>query len=344
MRRWKTRIGAGLSALLLAALALTPTQAQTDPEADIEDVIEGMLAAWNGADADAFGAFFTDEGIVSLAVSNGAPPETTPEQARAGTADRVGDPPIELIEVKDLTVSGNTGSALLVLNAGGTLTGDHLEFTKVGSEWLVSQYTGNAEAVAPPAGYESVSVEMADYQFNFDSDALAPGDDIALVAENVGNEPHEVVFFKLPQDLDLEAALGSEEEPPVEFLGATFAPPGEQAPAMLVDSLAAGRYAMVCFIETADGTPHWQLGMLADFQVGAEGTPTPTATATATKTATATSTATATAGHTTPVPPKTGSGGLLDGQGDGMSAGMLAVLGLAVLLGASGVYAVRKHS
>jgi hypothetical protein len=164
---------------------------------------------------------------------------------------------------------------------------------------------------------------------------------------NVGTEMHEMVLFKLPANLDLKAALNSEEEPPIEFLGATVAAPGQTAPTLLVDSLAAGRYAMVCFFETEEGTPHWQLGMLADFTVGAaQATPTPTATATKTATPAATPTATATATAvrgTTPVPPKTGNGGLLDDDGS-VPGALLLVLGLAVVLGGSATtYATRKR-
>src|SRR5690606_39020515 len=103
----------------------------------------------------AFGAFFTDEGVVAFAVSNGAPPEITPEEARAALAELVG-PPLELQSVDDITVSDDTASATIVILTGGNLSADRLEFTLVGDEWLVSDYAGNVEPVAPPAGYASV--------------------------------------------------------------------------------------------------------------------------------------------------------------------------------------------
>jgi hypothetical protein len=347
MRRGKALLIAALCSLLFGAVSLAPTQAQTGSDNDIEDVVDTLVAAWNSGDADAFGARFTDEGIVAFVISSGAPPEITAAEARGSLADSVGDPPIELRDVRDITVSGNVASAIIELNVGGSLEADHLEFTKVGNEWLVSDYASNVEQVPAPAGYETVSVDLVDYGFDFDESAFAPGDDLAITAKNVGKEGHELVLVKVPEDLDLEAALSSDQEPPVEFLGATQAPaPGSTAPTLLVDGLTAGRYAMVCFFQTADGTPHWQLGMLADFTVGeTQATPTPTASATATPTSTATATPTSTAVHSgTPVPPKTGNGGMLGGESEGIATSLVAALGLAVVLGASATYVMRKRS
>jgi hypothetical protein len=34
-----------------------------------------------------------------------------------------------------------------------------------------------------------------------------------------------------------------------------------------VEDLAPGTYTLVCDVTTPDGTPHWQLGMVAQFTV-----------------------------------------------------------------------------
>ncbi len=66
-------------------------------------------------------------------------------------------------------------------------------------------------------------------------------------------------------------------------------------------------------------------------------------TASPTRTATATATAVATVGSTvTPVPPKTGNAGMLGGD-DGTRNGVVAGLGLAVVLGAAGAFELRKR-
>ena len=68
-----------------------------------------------------------------------------------------------------------------------------------------------------------------------------------------------------------------------------------------------------------------------------------TVTVTPTRTATATATAVATVGSTvTPVPPKTGNAGMLGGD-DGTRNGVVAGLGLAVVLGAAGAFELRKR-
>jgi hypothetical protein len=209
----------------------------------------------------------------------------------------------------------------------------------------VSDYEGNVKPVPAPAGYEAVSVDLVDYGFNFDVSDVAAGSDIAFLAKNVGNEPHEIVLVKVPAGLNIKEALSNEEEEtPVELVGFTFAPPGENAATLLLDG-ATGRYAMVCFFQTANGTPHWQLGMLSDFTIGASATPTPSATPTATATSARTPTATpsAAAMTTTPIPPRTGSGGMLGDEDDGMQGALLAGLGLAIVLGAYGTYELRKR-
>ncbi len=73
----------------------------------------------------------------------------------------------------------------------------------------------------------------------------------------------------LPEGITIEDALG-EEGPPedVSFLGVGGPwDPGTDTTLVFTEPLEAGRYAMVCFVEDADGTPHAFLGMTSEFTV-----------------------------------------------------------------------------
>jgi hypothetical protein len=85
--------------------------------------------------------------------------------------------------------------------------------------------------------------------------------------------------------------------------------------------MTAGRYVMVCFVETAGGVPHWELGMLREFTLQAA------ATATATPTTSA------------PTAPSTGTG--TTGSGAGIPIAAMALALVAGAFGTGGILAVR---
>ena len=87
---------------------------------------------------------------------------------------------------------------------------------------------------------------------------------------NVGEMEHEAVIFKTPEDFDPASLLeleGPEELPEdVEFVGAAFAPPGEEQTILLQD-LEVGTYTIYCFIPAPDGEPHAAKGMITQLTV-----------------------------------------------------------------------------
>jgi len=87
---------------------------------------------------------------------------------------------------------------------------------------------------------------------------------------NVGEMEHEAVFFKTPEDFDPATLLQVEDEADipegVEFVGAAFAPPGEEQTILLQD-LEVGTYTIYCFIPAPDGEPHAAKGMITQLTV-----------------------------------------------------------------------------
>jgi hypothetical protein len=144
------------------------------------------------------------------------------------------------------------------------------------------EFQENEEAVdqwvAGNCGFESVDVTAADYAFE-GVPATVPSGNVTFNFSNEGAEVHEMIMVRYREDGttidDLLAMSDKEAEEKIEFLGASFGPPGT------VDTetkdLSSGRYALVCFVpvgatdmralEKADGPPHVARGMSVEFTV-----------------------------------------------------------------------------
>lgn len=107
---------------------------------------------------------------------------------------------------------------------------------------------------------------MRDHAFDYDEPV--PAGRVVFRVTNRGDHPHDLVLIRLPQQVDdVNELLHSPQPrglPPVYSLPARE--PGETA--MFSTELRPGRYAMLCFVEAADGVLHYEKGMVAEFQVG----------------------------------------------------------------------------
>ena len=151
-----------------------------------------------------------------------------------------------------------------------------------GSVFESEEFTTNDEELdawlADNCGFATVDVSVVDYAFEGVPETLAPGT-TTFTFTNDGEEVHEMIMVRYKDESltikDLMKLSDKEAEKQLEFLGASFGPPGT------VDtesrSLAAGKYALVCFIPVgatsekalrkADGPPHIAKGMSAEFIV-----------------------------------------------------------------------------
>lgn len=129
-----------------------------------------------------------------------------------------------------------------------------------------------ATALAACGGRDApaeVTVTGAEYSFEV-ADTVAPGPTTFLF-ENAGAEPHEMFLARVDSDRPLEELLEAPEEEVAQVtddVGVLLATPGGDSGAGLTVDLAPGRYALVCFFEAPDGTPHAALGMVAELTVG----------------------------------------------------------------------------
>lgn len=94
----------------------------------------------------------------------------------------------------------------------------------------------------------------------------------AFEVENVGDQPHHVVIEKIPEDLDIEATVQSDDEPEgLVHIGSTPPwEPGDTGTVVFTETLEPGRYVMLCFMpDTTDpeGAAHVEKGMWKEFRV-----------------------------------------------------------------------------
>ncbi len=87
---------------------------------------------------------------------------------------------------------------------------------------------------------------------------------------NEGKEKHELIVFKLKTDRSAKKVLGlpqKEGRKLMEEVGGTFAKPGARGHKPIRAELTPGVYALVCFVPTPDGIPHFAKGMVEEIIV-----------------------------------------------------------------------------
>jgi hypothetical protein len=116
----------------------------------------------------------------------------------------------------------------------------------------------------PDDSAAQVAVTATDYAFAIDPAPAAGRTQFTMT--NEGEERHVMYVFKLAEGSTLEDVLESEGETGFEVDGESdTATAGETA--ILTLDLTPGDWAMICYIPTADGTPHFAEGMQSEFTV-----------------------------------------------------------------------------
>ena len=96
---------------------------------------------------------------------------------------------------------------------------------------------------------------------------------MAFSVENVGEQPHQLMMYKVSDELDI-AGFFQTGDPP--FESATYAAsvlslePGSNINVAFTTPLASGRYALVCLLpdlDDPDGKRHVDNGMVAEFTI-----------------------------------------------------------------------------
>lgn len=226
----------------------------------VEAAIRDLAAAWNAKDVDGALALVTDNFIATDL--DGATREEAPEIL----AEFIGEEAVTITEISDVEVSGDTASAVVESTEGKLVVRERDSLVRQDDAWLLDSIEDLGAEI--PEGTTAVDLALTEYAFNFDEAAITDGN-IAFNASNIGGEQHFVFVAKVPEDLDIEQAIRSDEEPEgAEDIGGTdVLEPGDETTLVFADPLGPGRYVMLCFVEAADGEPHALKGMWAEFTI-----------------------------------------------------------------------------
>jgi hypothetical protein len=212
----------------------------------------------------AFFSFFTDAGIMSTFGFSRA------EALEIGS-DFFEGPPL-VVRSFNVVSAGSQPVTDAEIVFGAVI--DRLRFHWVleGGIWKVNAQDDLPEII--PSGTRTVEVRGQEFAFVYDRSAFSTGN-VAIDFRNVGRQEHELILVKIERPESLQAILQSsgpdDEGPPpgIIDIGGVFAEPGERTSMVFTQSLAAGRYGMLCFIpDPASDTPHAFLGMISEFTVG----------------------------------------------------------------------------
>ena len=121
-------------------------------------------------------------------------------------------------------------------------------------------------------GWAKDDVTAVDYEYRGVSSSV-PGGPRSFELSNEGNEPHELVVFRINDNVtdSFRQLLDQPREQVgvrVTSMGSVSAAPGERG--FVVTDLTPGRYGVVCFIPVggaSEGPPHFTRGMQAEFRV-----------------------------------------------------------------------------
>ena len=223
------------------------------PEETPEDAV-GYLAGW----ADAVEGFVTDvEDMEAPAELADGTDEVLAALTDVATAFRGA---AEEIEGGAEDVDAAAGAAFASLGPAEVAAGE---------QWEISLESCGEEQVVADADAAQVAVTATDYAFEIPDVTAGP---TAFTMTNEGEEPHFMVIVKMKEGATVAEALEAEAagEDPEAFIEedigeSTTAPPGMTA--VVNADLTPGTYGMLCFVSTADGTPHAALGMAQEFVV-----------------------------------------------------------------------------
>ena len=251
----------GILACMLALAAGCGEDDGGDSEeaGDVEAAVQAAATAWNGEDIEGFLALFTDNALQIMF-------DSTREELTTGLAEYpIGQPEWTIDEFSDTQVDGDQGTTMAKFYMGTAGLPEIFTLVRQGDVRLID----NREPTTGDTG-EATTFDLSTSEYAFIPAAQdVTAGSVAFNVSNVGGEEHEVFITKVPEDLDIEQALQSEEEPEgVEDIGSIVGLlPGTDATLLFQDDLTPGRYALLCFVSDAEGTPHAFLGMIGEFTV-----------------------------------------------------------------------------
>ncbi len=128
---------------------------------------------------------------------------------------------------------------------------------------------------AEPGVAGQMNLTSVEYSFG-NVPASQPGGLTTITLDNIGGEEHQAQFVKMNEGVTFEQLqntlatdeTGAEALALVSVAGGV-APVAGGETGRVTHDLSEGTYAVLCFVPTADGTPHYAEGMITEFEVTA---------------------------------------------------------------------------
>lgn len=171
---------------------------------------------------------------------------------------------------------GSSGSALVNLQPGDYVMLDPVPDEEgvpgVAKGYIMPFTVAKAEKM-PDAPEAVLTLDMVDYAYTFDNDAISAGEQTVRITNSGPQEAHEVAIIRLNEGAtvqDFLAAMAPDAPPGpppgVPVAGLASLAIGEEA--YLTVKLESGvKYGLLCFLPSSEnqGTPHFMLGMVGEF-------------------------------------------------------------------------------
>jgi hypothetical protein len=222
-------------------------------------VVRAQARANNNGDVDSFVALLSDSFISEqLHVSR--------EEARDLVGEFIGQPFVEITQIANTSISGDSATAEVDSNEGVIVSREIYTFARENGQWLIAGVEDLP--VDLPASATTVDLQILDNTYQFDEAAVKSGS-FAFNVTNDGQQPHEVELMRLPAGATTAQLIDPKNKPVgVQTLG-LFGPlePAEQRPMVLSQVLEPGDYAIVCYLTGEGGISHSRLGMIRGFTV-----------------------------------------------------------------------------
>jgi uncharacterized cupredoxin-like copper-binding protein len=183
--------------------------------------------------------------------------------------------PMDVVNVSDPIIDTNNRIGMTVVFSGlfngpGVQAAEKWYFVREGDHLKLDEIVPTQLPADLYPDATIVNVQMVDYAFALDMNTVPAGPVVFNFSNtSFSGAPHVGVTVTLTEGITAEDVISGDvlpEDQMTGFVNALFLEPGQSA-SYYVEDLAAGTYTLVCDVTTADGTPHWQLGMVAQFTV-----------------------------------------------------------------------------
>jgi len=126
-------------------------------------------------------------------------------------------------------------------------------------------------ATEEAASVEEVTLkadDISETEKTFELSATPTAETTSVTFANEGDEVHALIFARLNEGFTVDEAIELQgEKGSVDEIGTAEVAPGEEKLVEIQDPLEAGSYVMLCPIPNKEGTPHFELGQLEEFDI-----------------------------------------------------------------------------